>query len=960
MHRLTKKFVTVAVTVATIGAVSLAVGLNTLPVGAVTPVGVSFSTGTGVEPSTPTVAGVPFTTTPAVAITGTISTGATVTLSLSGGTAGAVLTCGGSGANGDTFPATATTTFNGCWVNLAGSGYELVATESPDTGSGTSSAFTINAASASQLAFDIEPSSGTTAGSDLDPTIWLEDAFGNHVTTGSSSSDTVELTIASGPGSASLICAPEAMSSGVYSFSCPIDVAGTYTLEASDISNGTIAPGFSLSFTVVPGPDFKLAFINAPALNSTVGLNTNFPVSVAVEDQYGNIITSGIDSGITVDLSLDSNPSAATLTCPTVPTLDLAAFQGIATYPDGCQLNKAGTGYTLEASGVGTPPVSQPFNVGTAVTPPTTVTTTAPTSVTTTTAVLNGNVVTGGAAQTCYFFYGTNPTVTLDPTTGSVSAGSVGTEPVSIGVGSLTPGATYYYALDCNGVQGNTVSFIATPVSGIVVTTTATPVGSTTATLNGTDNPGGVAQSCYYLYGTSSVLSGAAATGSVLTSAVTYAVSVPINVTTLTPSTQYFFELVCTNGSGGILSFTTSSSSGLAVTSTATPVGSTTATLNGTDYPGGVAQSCYYLYGTSSILTGAASTGSVVTSAVSTAVSVPINVTTLTPSTLYYFELVCSNGTGAILSFTTASTGTPLPIQIYGTDAIGTSIAISQAEFPTGNSAGGVVLARDDFFSDALVGGPLAAAINGPLLLTEGAPISATIDARTLAEIQRVLPVGGNVYILGGNLAINPNVDSTLRGLGYTVIREAGADLYATAVDVAETLGNPTTIFEATGTNFYDALSAAPAAIEEHAAILLTNGPTQSLETYAYLVTHPGDTRFAIGGPLAAYGADSGATPVYGQDLFNTSAAVASYFFPNATIFGLATAAEFPDALGGGVFMATGGRLGPLLLVNPSAPLPSEIVPYLNSLPVGAQGYVFGGPLAVGSSVLTAAQAAVG
>jgi hypothetical protein len=98
----------------------------------------------------------------------------------------------------------------------------------------------------------------------------------------------------------------------------------------------------------------------------------------------------------------------------------------------------------------------------------------------------------------------------------------------------------------------------------------------------------------------------------------------------------------------------------------------------------------------------------------------------------------------------------------------------------------------------------------------------------------------------------------------------------------------------------------------------------------------------------------------FGQDVFNTSAAVASYFFPSPSIFGVATAAELPDALGGGVFMATGGRMGPLLLVNPTMPLPPEITPYLASLAIGTQGYVFGGPLAVSAEVVAALQAAVG
>ncbi len=302
----------------------------------------------------------------------------------------------------------------------------------------------------------------------------------------------------------------------------------------------------------------------------------------------------------------------------------------------------------------------------------------------------------------------------------------------------------------------------------------------------------------------------------------------------------------------------------------------------------------------------------------------------------------------------------PRPTQIYGTDAIGTAIAVSQAEFATSDSANAVVLARSDFFADALAGGPLAAKVGGPLLITPGADQSSSIDPRVLAEIQRVLPVGKTVYILGGDLALGPSIDTTLQGLGYVTQRIAGSDEYGTAVDIAEALGNPTTIFEATGLSFQDALSAVPAAIETGGAILLTDGPVEPLETALYLLSHPGDTRYAIGGPLAAAGADPGATAVYGQDLFGTSAAVAAQFFRGAAIYGAATAVDFPDALAGGVFMATGGRTGPLLLVNPSAPLPSSISSYLGTLAARATGYVFGGPLAVGSDVLAALAAAVG
>ena len=133
--------------------------------------------------------------------------------------------------------------------------------------------------------------------------------------------------------------------------------------------------------------------------------------------------------------------------------------------------------------------------------------------------------------------------------------------------------------------------------------------------------------------------------------------------------------------------------------------------------------------------------------------------------------------------------------------------------------------------------------------------------------------------------------------------------------------------------SFYDALSADPAVIKTGGAILLTNGATQAPETAAYLAQYPNDTVYAVGGPDAALGADPSAIGVWGQTLFDTSAAVATDFFPNATLYGAATDQDFPDALGGGVYMATGGRSGPILLVDPNqSTLWPSIAAYLGNL----------------------------
>ncbi len=98
---------------------------------------------------------------------------------------------------------------------------------------------------------------------------------------------------------------------------------------------------------------------------------------------------------------------------------------------------------------------------------------------------------------------------------------------------------------------------------------------------------------------------------------------------------------------------------------------------------------------------------------------------------------------------------------------------------------------------------------------------------------------------------------------------------------------------------------------------------------------------------------------MYGQDLYGTAAAVATRFFPKATDYGVATSGFFSDVLAGGVFMATGGRSGPVLLVG-GVPLRQSISQYLGTLPGSASGDVFGGPLAVSGATVIAVQQAVG
>jgi hypothetical protein len=296
--------------------------------------------------------------------------------------------------------------------------------------------------------------------------------------------------------------------------------------------------------------------------------------------------------------------------------------------------------------------------------------------------------------------------------------------------------------------------------------------------------------------------------------------------------------------------------------------------------------------------------------------------------------------------------GHPDLVRVSGPDRIATSVAASQAAFPKANGARVAVLARSDSFADALAGTPLAASEGGPLLLT----FTSSLPASTASELSRVLPGGSTVYLLGGTSAINPSVQSALASMGYSVTRLAGADRYATAVAVAGALGNPTTVFEADGTNFPDALSAGSAAARQGGVVLLTAGAKQSAATSGYLAAHP-SVRYAVGGPAAK--ADPGATALVGADRYATSVAVAKMFFNAPLSVGLASGMNFPDALSGGAVTANHG--GPILLVPNTGAIPAGTTGYLTQTAAlsASSAWLFGGPASVSDGVFSQAAAAL-
>lgn len=293
---------------------------------------------------------------------------------------------------------------------------------------------------------------------------------------------------------------------------------------------------------------------------------------------------------------------------------------------------------------------------------------------------------------------------------------------------------------------------------------------------------------------------------------------------------------------------------------------------------------------------------------------------------------------------------TPVLQRIAGPDAIGTAIAVAQATYPIAGSAGAVVLASASG-PDALAGGPLAARLHAPILLTPGAAVSSGIDPAVLTEIERLLPAGGTVDVLGGPLALAPGVDTTLTRLGFAVRRLAGPTAAGTAVAVAGALGDPSTVLEVDATRPLDGVAAVPAAVAVQGAVLFTDGGEPAAATTAYLAGHPGDRRFAVGPAAGAPAADPQATALTGSDPVGIALAVAARFFPYPDGLGVATDTSPSDALAAGPLLGEEGA--PLLLVPATGPLPVAVGGEVARVLAGLGGLtVVGGPLAVGPGVL--------
>jgi|GEM_PF-5002655 len=122
--------------------------------------------------------------------------------------------------------------------------------------------------------------------------------------------------------------------------------------------------------------------------------------------------------------------------------------------------------------------------------------------------------------------------------------------------------------------------------------------------------------------------------------------------------------------------------------------------------------------------------------------------------------------------------------RIGGEDPTEQSINVSKERFATTDSAQIGYVSRDDLLVDVFAAAPLISRTSGTVLLND----PAALEDSVLAELQRALPDGAPVVVVGGTAALSPAVQQAIVDAGFSVSRIGNTNRRGTAADLATDL----------------------------------------------------------------------------------------------------------------------------------------------------------------------------
>ncbi|MCC0670427.1 cell wall-binding repeat-containing protein [Clostridioides sp. ES-S-0145-01] len=202
-----------------------------------------------------------------------------------------------------------------------------------------------------------------------------------------------------------------------------------------------------------------------------------------------------------------------------------------------------------------------------------------------------------------------------------------------------------------------------------------------------------------------------------------------------------------------------------------------------------------------------------------------------------------------------------------------------------------ILINADSTMADGLSASGLAGSTNAPILLTK----KNSIPNATLKRVEKAK----KVYIIGGENSIDKATETVLKDKGIEIKRLQGSDRIKTSYDVAKEINSINKVNKVILTNAFkgepDAMSAAPVAVRDKAAIVLTDGKSVSFNT-------TGVESYVIGGTSSMNDKlvnDTNSTRLGGTDRYDTNKKIINKFYSGVKEFYIASGNDFVYALVG-------------------------------------------------------------